>query len=172
MSQSFDLLIDGMIETIRSRILPQLDDDFVRGQAFGIIYALNGLKLSADWSIAPLRDQIALQDKAFAEFVRLGAGLAHPDVPAGPRVLPSIPESADLERLRNDGDRKLGELLNWTSGAGADADAERARLIQSTLRHIIRDQLKVDISIMAESMFHELATGEESEPTRAGPDRG
>jgi len=30
MSQSFDLLIDGMIEAIRSRILPQLSDDFVR----------------------------------------------------------------------------------------------------------------------------------------------
>lgn len=49
MSQSFDLLIDGMIEAIRSRILPQLSDDFVRGQAYGIIYALSGLKLSADW---------------------------------------------------------------------------------------------------------------------------
>jgi len=162
MSQSFDLLIDGMIETIRSRILPQLGDDFVRGQAYGIIYALSGLKLSADWSIAPLRSQIALQDKAFAEFVRLGAELDHPDVPCGPRVLPSAPESAELERLRNDGDRKLGELLMWTSGPGAAADPERAKAIQATLRHIIRDQLKIDISIMAKPMFHELATGEES----------
>jgi hypothetical protein len=60
MSQSFDLLIEGMIEAIRSRILPQLSDDFVRGQAYGIIYALSGLKLSADWAIAPLRRQIEL----------------------------------------------------------------------------------------------------------------
>ena len=77
MSQSFDLLIDGMIEAIRSRILPQLSDDFVRGQAYGIIYALNGLKLSADWATAPLQSQIELQDKAFADVIRLGAGLNH-----------------------------------------------------------------------------------------------
>ena len=141
MSQSFDLLIDGMIESIRSRILPQLGDDFVRGQAYGIIFALSGLKLSADWAIAPLRSQIVLQDRAFAEFVRLGAG---------------------LERQRNDGDRKLGELLMWTSGAGAAADPDRAKMIQAMLRQIICDQLKIDISIMAKPMFHELATGEES----------
>jgi hypothetical protein len=168
MSQSFDLLIDGIIETIRLRILPQLSDDSIRGQAYGVIFALNGLKLSADWAIAPLQNQIVLQDKAFAEVARLGAGLDHPVVPSGPRVPSNLPESADLERLRNDGDRKLGELLTWTSGPGAAADPERARAIQTTLRHIIRDQLKIDISTMAKPMFHELATGEESEPAPSG----
>jgi len=168
MSQSFDLLIDGMIESIRSRILPQLGDDFVRGQAYGIIFALSGLKLSADWAIAPLRSQIVLQDRAFAEFARLGAGLDYPDVPSGPRILPDAPESADLERLRNDGDRKLGELLMWTSGAGAAADPGRAKMIQAMLRQIICDQLKIDISIMAKPMFHELATGEESGSAQSG----
>ena len=37
--------------------------------------------------------------------------------------------------------------------------------IQAMLRRSMRDQLKVDISIMAKPMFHELATGEESEST-------
>lgn len=161
MSKSFDLLVDGMIETLRSRILPELGDDSVRGQTYGIIFALSGLKLAADWAIGPLRSQVIVQDKAFAEVVRLGEGLDHPDVPSGPRVLPDAPESADLERLRNEGDRKLGELLLWASGPGAAADPERARVIQATLRHFISDQLKVDISITAKSMFHELATGEE-----------
>ena len=163
MSQSFDLLIEGMIEAIRSRILPQLSDDFVRGQAYGIIYALSGLKLSADWAIAPLRRQIELQDETFADVVRLGAGLGHPKLPDGPRLRPDAPASADLERLRNEGDRKLGEVLKWTSGPGAAADPEAAKAIQAMLRRSMRDQLKVDISIMAKPMFHELATGEESE---------
>jgi hypothetical protein len=168
MSQSFDLLIDGMIETVRSRILPQLSDDFVRGQAYGIVYALNGLKLAADWAVAPLLSQVVLQDKAFAEVARLGAGLDHPEVPSGPRVLPDAPESAELERLRNEGDRKLGELLMWTSGPGAAADPDGAKAIQTTLRRIVCAQLKIDISTMARPMFHELATGEESGPVQ-GP---
>jgi len=163
MSKSFDLLIDGMIETVRLRILPQLSDDSIRGQAYGIIFALNGLKLAADWAVAPLRSQIMLQDKAFAEFTRLAAGLNGPDVPSGDRVMPDAPESADLERLRNDGDRKLGELLMWASGAAAVADPERAKAIRTMLRQFISDQLKVDISIMAKPMFHALATGEEPE---------
>ncbi len=78
MSHSFDHLIDGMIETIRSRVMPQLVDASVRGQAFGVIYALEGLKLSADWAAAPLLRQIALQDEAFAEVSNLAEGLDHP----------------------------------------------------------------------------------------------
>ena len=163
MSKSFDLLIDGMIETIRSRILPELSESSVRGQAYGIIFALNGLKLAADWAVAPLRSQVILQDRAFAEFRRLAAGLDGPDVPSGARVASDTPESADLERLRNEGDRILGELLLWTSGPVAGTDPERARAIQAMLRQFISDQLKVDISIMAKPMFHELATGEEPE---------
>lgn len=168
MSKSFDLLMDGMIETVRSRILPQLSDDSIRGQAYGIIYALNGLKLAADWAVAPLRSQIILQDKAFAEFARLAAGLNGPDVPSGYRVMPDAPESADMEQLRNDGDRRLGELLMWTSGAGAVADPERAKVIQTMLRQFISDQLRIDVSIMAKPMFHELATGEDPESRLEG----
>jgi len=167
MSKSFDLLVDGMIETVRWRILPQLSDDSIRGQAYGIIFALSGLKLAADWAVAPLRSQIVLQDKAFAEFTRLAAGLNGPDVPSGSRVMPDALESADLERLRNEGDHRLGELLMWASDPGNVADPERAKAIQSMLRQFISDQLKVDISIMAKPMFHELATGEEPE-SKAG----
>jgi len=161
MSQSFDLLMDGIIETMRSRILPHLADDSVRGQAYGVIFALSGLKLSADWAIAPLRSQVALQDQAFAEFARLAAGMDPPPHPVGPRAPSQMPDSAELERLRNDGDHKLGELLMWSSGPAAAADPDRAKAIEARLRHFMREQLKVDISTMATPMFHELATGSE-----------
>lgn len=160
MSQSFDRLIDGMIETIRSRVMPQLGDASVRGQAFGVIYALEGLRLSADWAAAPLLRQIALQDKAFAEVSRLAQGLDHPPIPSVPRSATS--DGAELERLRNDGDRQLGALLLWASGVLAESDSVRAKAIEQALRLNMREQLKVDISIMPKPMFHELATGEES----------
>jgi hypothetical protein len=59
-------------------------------------------------------------------------------------------------------------LLTWTSGPGAAADPDRAKAIQTMLRHFMRDQLKIDISIMAKPMFHELATGEESKLAQGG----
>jgi hypothetical protein len=162
MSHSFDHLIDGMIETIRSRVMPQLGDASVRGQAYGVIYALEGLKLSADWAVAPLLRQIVLQDQAFAEVSRLAQGLDHPPIPSVPRFSPATSDGAELERLRNDGDRKLGALLLWASSAAAESDPVRAKAIEQMLRLNMREQLKVDISIMPKSMFHELATGEES----------
>ncbi len=162
MSHSFDHLIDGMIETIRSRVMPQLVDASVRGQAFGVIYALEGLKLSADWAAAPLLRQIALQDEAFAEVSRLAEGLDHPPIPSVPRPSPATSDGAELERVRNDGDRQLGALLLWASGSAAESDPVRAKAIEQALRLNMREQLKVDISIMPKSMFHELATGEES----------
>ena len=161
MSQSFDHLIDGMIETIRSRVMPQLVDASVRGQAFGVIYALEGLKLSADWAAAPLLRQIALQDEAFAEVSRLAEGLDHPPIPPVPRLSPATSDGAELERVRNDGDRQLGALLLWASSIAAESDPVRAKAIEQALRLNMREQLKVDISIMPKSMFHELATGEE-----------
>jgi len=162
MSHSFDRLIDGMIETVRSRIMPQLGDASVRGQAYGVIYALEGLKLSADWAIAPLLRQIMLQDQAFAEVSRLGQGLDHPPIPSVPRLSSNTSDGAELERLRNDGDRKLGALLLWASSTAAESDPARAKAVEQMLRQNMREQLKVDISIMPKSMFHELATGEES----------
>ena len=162
MSRSFDHLIDGMIETIRSRVMPLLVDASVRGQAFGVIYALEGLKLSADWAAAPLLRQIALQDEAFAEVSRLAQGLDHPPIPTVPRLSTTTSDGAELERLRNDGDRQLGALLHWASSTVAESDPVRAKEIEQVLRLNMREQLKVDISIMPKSMFHELATGEES----------
>jgi hypothetical protein len=162
MSKSFDRLIEGMIETIRTRVMPQLSDASVRGQAYGVIFALQGLKLSADWAAAPLLKQIKLQDEAFADLVRLCQGLDHPPIPSVPRVSSMTSDGAELELLRNDGDRELGAFLLWTLGTAAEADPDRAKAIEHMLRLNMREQLKVDITIMPKSMFHELATGEES----------
>ncbi len=102
-----------------------------------------------------------LQDEAFAELSRLVEGLDHPPIPSVPRLAATTSEGAELERLRNEGDRKLGALLLWASSTAAESDPDRAKAIEQMLRLNIREQLKVDISIMPKSMFHELATGEE-----------
>src|SRR6185436_14536898 len=50
MNNSFPRLIDGMCATLRSEVLPRLDDEFARGQVFGVINLLNTLKVRASWS--------------------------------------------------------------------------------------------------------------------------
>ena len=41
MNNSFARLIDGMNATLRKEVLTRLDDEFARGQVFGIINLLN-----------------------------------------------------------------------------------------------------------------------------------
>jgi hypothetical protein len=162
MSKSFDLLIDGMIDALRAHVLPKSSDDFARGQVFSVIFALNGLKLAADWKAEPLQEQVRLQDIAFSEVRRLTAKMQHPPIPATPRVEAGLADPVRLEALRDEGDRQLGELLFWVTSEGARAaDRDAAKEIERALRGFIRDQLKVEIGITAKSMLHQIATGEE-----------
>lgn len=162
MSTSFDRLIDGMIEALRSHVLPRSGDEFVRGQIFSTIFALNGLKLTADWKAGPLLEQVRVQDTALAEVGRLAATMKHPPLPALPRAEGAAVDAAAVEALRDDGDRVLGELLFWANSEDARmADPAVAREIEQLLRRSICEQLKVELAMTPKSMLHQIATGEE-----------
>jgi hypothetical protein len=162
MTKSFDLVVDGVIDALRAHVLPKSSDDFVRGQLFSIIFALNGLKLAADWKAGPLLEQVRLQDAAFAEVRRLAAGMDHQPIPATPRAETGLADPERLEALRDEGDRQLGELLLWAASESARAAQPiAANEIERTLRSFICDQLKVEIGMTPKSMLHQIATGDE-----------
>ena len=48
MNNSLPRLIEGMVATLRSEIIPHLDGEFARGQAFGVIYMLNNIRRSEE----------------------------------------------------------------------------------------------------------------------------
>ena len=64
MNNFFPRLIDGMCATLRSEVLTRLDDEFARGQVFGVINLMNTFKARADWSAGFLLQQIAAQRTA------------------------------------------------------------------------------------------------------------
>lgn len=162
MSKSFDLMIDGMIEALRSHVLPKNTDDFVRGQLFSIMFSLNGLKLGADWRPEPLRAQLALQDAAFEDVRRLAGPLDCPPIPETPRSNSNDSDSAAFERLRDDGDRLVGELLIWTATDKVRAAAPVvAQQIEGLLRSMAREQLKIELALTPKSMLNQIATGKE-----------
>ena len=161
MSASFERLIDGIIDALHSHVVPNSNDDFVRGQVFSAIYALNGLKLAADWKAGPLLQQVRLQDDTFAAVERLAGGMAHPEIPAMPRLPSDMSDVAAIEALRDDGDRQLGQLLLWASGADARAvNRNLATKIERLLRLAICDQLKIELATTPKSMLQQIAGGE------------
>jgi hypothetical protein len=161
MSASFERLIDGIIDALQSHVVPNSSDDFVRGQVFSAIYALNGIKLAADWQAGPLLEQVRLQDDTFAAVSRLADGMMHPEIPATPRIQGEMSDPAAIEALRDDGDRRLGRLLLWASGEDARAaDRDIATEIERLLRRAICDQLKIELATTPKSMLQQIAGGE------------
>ena len=75
MNNSFPRLIDGMCATLRSEVLTRLDDEFARGQVFGIINLLNTFKSRADWSTDFLSQQLAVQCEALQQVKSLTSDL-------------------------------------------------------------------------------------------------
>jgi len=166
MSASFERLIDGIIDALQSHVVPNSSDDFVRGQVFSAIYALNGLRLAADWKAGPLLDQVRLQDDAFAAVRRMADDMAAPpDIPATPRFRGETSDVGAIEALRDDGDRRLGQLLLWASGERARAaNRDAAAEIERLLRRAICDQLKIELATTPKSMLQQIAGGDGTAP--------
>ena len=155
MNNSFPRLIDGMCATLRSEVLTRLDDEFARGQVYGVINLLNTFKVRADWSAGILLEQIAAQRSALN-----GVAALLPDVPAaGP--LPPVTPIAELLALRDRHNACIGALL-------ARLDAERATLAPQTaaqaealLRDAMRAEVDLELKHAPRPLFAEMSSGTE-----------
>ena len=131
MNNSFGRLIDGMCATLRSEVLTRLDDEFARGQVFGVINLLNTFKVRADWSAGFLLEQIAAQRTALDAVTALLQGQAAagslPVLPAGgvPKPVPIV-ELLAQRRGGNPRNRRAARLAR-RAAAGADSRAGERR---------------------------------------------
>lgn len=142
MNNSINRLIDGMVATLRHEVIPSTEGEFARGQAFGVIYMLESLKLRADWSEAYLGER----DAAWAE---LRASLEGLELPA---ALGAVPE------LAADGDAWVCDAYDRLAGGGSAAPGLREALdayVHRGLRH--------EIKTSARPMFAEMSLGREEE---------
>jgi len=159
MNNSLERLIEGMVETLRLDIIPKLEGEFVRGQAFGVIYMLNSLKLRTAWSAAFLGEQLSALSALAAELAAIGGLPAAAPCPVIPSTLPLDPKA--LEDLRNAGDAAVSALIIWLGEQGATLpDGVRAAANQA-LKTYIRRQLKHELQTSARPMFAEISLGRE-----------
>jgi hypothetical protein len=163
MNNSFTRLIDGMNATLRKEVLSRLDDEFARGQVFGVINLLNTFKLRADWSAGFLLQQIEAQRTALDGVAALLQGQAAaaslPALPVGevPRPVPI----ADLLSRRDDGNRAIGELLGWLDVQRATLAPQTAAQIETMLRTAMRAELSIELKNSPRPLFAEMSSGTE-----------
>jgi hypothetical protein len=147
MNNSFPRLIDGMCATLRAEVLTRLDDEFARGQVFGVINLLNTFKVRADWSAGFLLQQIAAQQAAFEAIAAL------PGAPSLPRAAapPNTPV-ADLLARRDEGNAAIAALLH-----AGDLPAE----VETLLRQAMRAEVDIELKNSPRPLFAEMSSGTE-----------
>jgi len=146
MNNSFVRLVDGMVEVLRRDIIPAMDGEFARGQAFGIIYMLESLKLRADWSATFLGEQVAALQALHDAIAAL---------PARPSTMPALsaPASTDVAS-RDAGDRQVADLVDWLATQSSPPAAVRI-----AVDAYLNRQIRHELTTSARPMFAEISLG-------------
>ena len=158
MNNSFERLIDGMTEALRTAVIPHVDDEFARGQAFGVIFMLNSLKLRAGWTDAFLGEQLA----ALGELRQaLDAVAAAPQ--AMPRIAPPDDAALSSEARRDAGDGQVAALIDWLSDHGGSMPADTRAAVEAAINAYLKRQIRNELTTSARPMFAEISLGREQD---------
>jgi len=158
MNNSLHRLIDGMVATLRSEVIPNVGTEFARGQAFGVIYMLNSIRLRAEWSGAFHGELIAAQLELSEAIEPLVAGLG---APALPEAAAPGSQARQLEALRDSNDGRICALIDWMIQNTATLGKERGAAFEAALHRYMDRQSKFELSTSAKPMFAEMSAGAE-----------
>lgn len=154
MNNSFPRLIDGMCAVLRAEVLTRLDDEFARGQVFGVINLLNTFKVRADWSAGFLLQQIAAQQAALDGVAAL---LNAPQSSSRPIATPI----ADLLALRDEGNRRIEDAMARLDAERATLAPDTAAQAQTLLRQAMRAEVDIELKNAPRPLFAEMSSGTE-----------
>jgi len=150
MNNTLDRLFAGLIASLHGEIIPRLDDEFARGQAYAAMDLLNNLRPRIDWAVGPLAEQIAAQLAAVQRISRLAPEQALSE------ALMAQPQPTTGEALRNYRDaldEHLCRIIDWLPAAPAvQRDA-----VQAVLNQYMKEQVRREVSLAAKPLFGEIA---------------
>ena len=157
MTNSLERIFDGLIDVLHTRVIPRIDDEFARGQAYGALDMLRNLKPRVEWAVGPLQEDVTAE-LALAEKI---AGMIRelPSLPNECRESPGTTASA-LERTRDRIDQHLCEVLRWISQNRATIAPERATAVETAIRDQQRPRLKREVKLTAPTLLGEISRGQ------------
>jgi hypothetical protein len=160
MNNSLPRLIDGMIATLRREIIPHVEGDFARGQAFGIIYALNSIQRRATWSNQFLGEQLRALGQASQELQALAGELPGAPLPSFTEA-PDLPDARTLEEARNSGDAQICKTIDWLAERRDALSPATVARVDAVIDAYLTRQLKWELETSAKPMFSEMSRGRE-----------
>ena len=149
-----------MIATLRREIIPNIEGDFARGQAFGVIFLLNSIQRRASWSNRFFHEQLRALSKASQELQALAGQLPGAPLPTVTEA-PDLPEAGALEAARNAGDEQLCLMIDWLAQRREALPAAVVAQVEAIIDEYLTRQLKWEIETSAKPMFTAISRGSE-----------
>jgi hypothetical protein len=154
MNNSLERLVEGIIATLRMDVIPNVGDNYARGQAIGVIDLLNNLATHLEWERLPLLRALDARRLAITE---VGALLGSPI-----HVWPAVDTwpSRDLLAERDRLDDEICKLIEraFTLPETGPVLTARARLKQH-----MHDDIAEEMKLTKKPLFAEIAKGKSAE---------
>lgn len=152
MNNSLERLVEGIIATLRTDVIPNVADAYARGQAVGVIDLLNNIAPRLEWARAPIAASIA-ERRAVIDEVRT---LLRQAPLAQTYAAGSADTSAGLLAERDRLDAEIGNLIAHAFAANAEGDTTAA---QARLRRHMHDEATTEMKLTKRPLFAEIAKG-------------
>lgn len=145
-------MIEGIIATMRSDVIPHVSDPYARGQAVGVIDLLNNMVPRVEWAQAPLMELVEAKRSVLLEVERLV-----PEV-AMQSICDQTPATADgLLILKGRLDSAICDAIAALWPRRHEPQCDRAaRLIKGHLH----DEMAAEMKITRKPLFAEIASGD------------
>jgi hypothetical protein len=162
MNVSLERLVEGIIATLRTDVIPNVSDGYARGQAIGIIDLLNNIGPRIEWARAPVAAAVAEKSELLARIEALLPDLPRPAAPADREAASTADLSAERDRL----DAAIVAVLALIHARKGDGDnpahSEAMRLIKEHLHQEVTREMK----LTRKPLFAEIASGGDAKATR------
>ncbi|UVC08857.1 hypothetical protein IHQ71_27700 [Rhizobium sp. TH2] len=152
MNNSLDRLVEGIIATLRIDVIPNVTDDYARGQAIGVIDLLNNIAPRLEWQRAPLMKAVEARRKVIRQVTSLKGTTA--EFPHADKT-GDDPSSNDLITERDRLDGEISDLVSWAFSKQTDAAITARPLLRKHMHDDAAEQMK----LTKKPLFAEIAKG-------------
>jgi hypothetical protein len=161
MTNSLERLFDGMIDVLQTRVIPRIQDEFARGQAYGAIDMLRNLKPRVEWAVGPIREDVEAELALAGRIAEILAGAKpHPPVLAAECRERTGDTATELATTRDAIDQHLCAMLRWISENRGRLAPERVDEVERAIRDQQRSRLKREVKLTPPPLLGEISRGQ------------
>jgi len=162
MNASLERLLEGIIATLRTDVIPNIGDGYARGQAVGVIDLLNNIGPRIEWARAPVAAAIAEKQTLLRALGKL-----LPDLPQAAMVDCNVGSSTvELAAERDRLDAAIGDALALIHASKPAGSAEALQQALALLKQHMHDELTREMKLTRKPLFAEIASGGDGKAAR------